>query len=364
MILTAGPKIGKNDVRYVTDAVKNGWNFHHSDYVHAFEEKFAKYLGVRYALTMPSGTSALHVSLALMGVGPGDEVIVPDFTYVACATAVAYTGAKVVLAEINAETWSLDPAKLESYITKKTKAIMPVHLYGNIADMDAIRKIAKKHTLFVVEDACEGLGSTLHDKQVGTLSDAAGFSFQGAKLLALGEGGMFVTNRKEWIERAKSLIYQGVSPTRQFWHNEKGFTYFMSNIQAALGVARLEEMKDLIARKRRIFHWYKERLGSIEGLGMNPERKGVYSSFWMSSIVLNRNFGVTRDELRKKLKAQLVDTRPFFFPISEFGIYGKPLLHPVSYHISHNGINLPSGVMLTEKTVDYVAKIVRNILGV
>ena len=366
LILTAGPKVGKRDVAYVTDAAKNGWNFERSKYIDLFESRFAKYLGVKYALTMPSGTSGLHLSLVLMGVGPGDEVIVPDFTYIACATAVRYTGAKPVLAEVNRETWSLDPNKLESYITKKTKAIMPVHLYGNLADMDAIRVIAKKHHLFLVEDACEGLGSTLQGKQAGAMSDAASFSFQGAKLLALGEGGMFVTSRKEWITRARSLIYQGISPTRQFWHNEIGFTYFMSNLQAALGVARLEDMKDLIARKRRIFGWYKNRLGDIEGLQLNPERRGVVSSFWMSSIVLDRDFGITRDQLRGKLKEAMIDTRPFFYPISEFGLYGKPLpkQHPVSYHLAHNGINLPSGVMLPEDTVDYIARTVRKILQV
>lgn len=366
MILTAGPKVGKNDVKYVTDAVKKGWNFDRSKYIDMFEEKFATYLGVKYALTMPSGTSALHLSLVLMGIGPGDEVIVPDFTYIACASSVAYTGATPVFAEVDRETWSLDSSKLESYITKKTKAIMPVHLYGNVADMDGIRAIARKHGLFVVEDACEGLGTTLDGKQLGSLSDAAGFSFQGAKLLALGEGGMFVTNKTSWMTRARSLIYQGISPTKQFWHKEMGFTYFLSNMQAALGVARLEEMSDLVARKKRIFGWYKKRLGDIEGLTLNPQRRGVHSSFWMSSIILDRDFGITRDRLRAELTNAMVDTRPFFYPISSFNIFGKPKpkKHPVSYHLAYNGINLPSGVMLTEEQVDYICSRVRKLLRV
>ena len=319
LILTAGPKIGKNDVKYVTDAVKNGWNFHHSDYIYRFEEAFAKYIGVKYALNMPHGTSALHIALVLMGVGPGDEVIVPDFTYVTCANVVHLVGAKPILVDVDRDTWSIDTKKVEQYITKKTKVIMPAHLYGNVADMDNIRRIAKKHKLFVLEDACEGLGSMLHGKQVGSLSDAAAFSFQGAKLVAIGEGGMLVSNNKKWIEQARSLVDNGINFSRQFWHNEIGYMYAMSNVQAALGLSRLEDIDDLIFRKRRIASWYKERLGNIKGIQLNPERRGVVSSFWMNSMVLDADFGMTRDELRRKLKENEIDTRQFFFPISEFG---------------------------------------------
>lgn len=367
VILTAGPKVTSRDVTYVTDAVRHGWNFHHSDYIYKFEEAFAKYVGAKYALTMPTGTSAMHLGLVLFGIGPTDEVIVPDFTYIACANVIHYTGAKPVLVEVDSATWSIDVTKVERYITKRTRAIMPVHLYGNAADMPAILKIAKKYNLFVLEDACEGLGCTLGEKVLGAWGDIGAFSFQGAKLLAIGEGGMFVTNRKDWIERARSLVDHGISTIRQFWHNEIGFMYPMNNISAALGLARLEDLADLIDRKRRIFSWYKERLGDIEGLSMNPERRELFSSYWMSSIILERNFDISRDELRKKLKEKCIDTRPFFFPISEFGLYTKKQLrqkHPVSYHLSHNGINLPSGVMLDEETVDYVAQTIRELLHV
>jgi perosamine synthetase len=364
MILTAGPKIGKNDVKYVTDAVKNGWNFHHSDYIKKFEDAFSKYIGVKYALSMPHGTSALHIALRLMGVGRGDEVIVPDFTYVTCANVVFQLGATPVLVDVDRETWSIDVSKVEKYITKRTKVIMPVDLYGNVADLEEIRKIAKKHKLFVLEDACEGLGSTLRGKQVGSTSDAAAYSFQGAKLVAIGEGGMLTTNRKDWIERARSLVDNGINPTRQFWHDEVGYMYCMSNIQAALGLARLEEIEDLIKRKRKIADWYRKRLFDIKGIQLNPERVGVKSSFWMNSIVLEKDFGITRDDVRKKLKQANIDTRPFFYPVSEFGIFGKPRSNPVAYHLAHNGINLPSGVMLTEIEVEYICKTLRSILGV
>lgn len=365
LILTAGPKISKNEVKYVTDAVKHGWNRHHSDYIYKFEEEFAKYLGVNYALTMPTGTSALHLALILFGVGPGDEVIVPDFTYVACSNVVHYTGATPVLVDIDRETWSIDVGKLEKYITKKTKAIMPVHLYGNFADMEGINRIARKHNLFVVEDACEALGCIWNGKHAGTLSHASAYSFQGAKLLAIGEGGMFVTNRKDWIEKARSLVDHGVSFKKQMWADEIGYMYPMNNISAALGLARLEELDELVARKRKINGWYRERLGNIDGLQFSPQRKGLDSSFWMNTIIMEKDFGITRDELRTKLKEALIDTRPVFYPISDFKFYKtKNIPTPVTHAISYKGVNLPSGVMLTEKEVDYVARMVRKILQV
>ncbi len=365
LILTAGPKISKNEVSYVTDAVKHGWNRHHSDYLFKFEEAFATYVGVKYALTMPTGTSALHVALLLFGVGPGDEVIVPDFTYVACSNVVHYTGATPIFVDVDRETWSIDATKLEKHITKRTKAIMPVHLYGNLADIEGINSIAKKHKLFVLEDACEALGCTWKGKHAGSLSHAAAFSFQGAKLLAIGEGGMFVTDRKDWIERARSLVDHGVSFKKQMWADEIGYMYPMNNVSAALGLARLEEIKDLVARKRKIFEWYKERLGNIEGLRLNPERKGLCSSFWMNTIILEKDFGISRDNLRKKLREAQVDTRPLFFPISDLGFYKtRKIPTPNAHNISYNGINLPSGVMLTEKEVDYVARMVRKFLHV
>src|SRR3989344_50168 len=365
LILTAGPANSRNEVKYVVDATMRGWNFHHSDYIVKFEKAFASYLGCKYALTMPTGTSALHLALVLFGVKAGDEVIIPDLTYVACANVIHYIGAKAVLAEVDRQTWSLDAEKLEKYITPKTRAIMPVHLYGNMADMGGIKRIAKKHHLRVLEDACEGLGCIYYGKPAGTLSDAAAFSFQGAKLLAIGEGGMFVTNKKDWYERARSLVDHGVSFKHQFWHNEIGFMYPMSNIQAALGLARLEEINWSIERKRRIFKWYYDRLHDIPGITLNPSRPGLHSSYWMSSLVLDKKFPLSRNQLRWKLREQKIDTRPFFYPISMFNLYGKRhKQHPVAYHLGLNGINLPSGVMLTEEKIDYVVRCLRQNLRV
>lgn len=372
MILTAGPKRSRHEVQYVTDAVKNGWNFHHSDYLKKFEAAFSKYLGVKYAVTMPTGTSALHLALVLFGVGPGNEVIVPDLTYIACANAIHYTGATPVFVDVDRITWSIDVTKLEKAITKRTKAIMPVHLYGNMADMPAIMKIAGKYKLPVIEDACEGLGCDLNGKPCGTHGDAAAFSFQGAKLISIGEGGMLTFNRRDWYERALSLVDHGVDFKRQFWHKEIGYMYPMSNIQAALGLARFEEIDDLVQRKRRIFGWYKERLGNIPGLSFNPERQGLESSYWMSSIVLENKFRLTRDQLRRELKKRSIDTRPFFYPQTAFGLYqtntsprqelSVSAPNSVSYCLSARGLNLPSGVLRTESEIDYVARTVRKLL--
>ncbi len=365
LILTAGPKISPHDLAYVKDAAKNGWNTHHSDYIAKFEKQFAEYLGVKYALAVSTGTSALHLGCVLAGLQPGDEVIVPDMTYVACSNAVHYCGATPVLVDIDKETWSIDVSKVETYITKKTKAIMPVHLYGNVADMDGILTIAKKHNLIVIEDACEGLGSTLNGKQLGSIGDCAAFSFQGAKMLAIGEGGMFVTNRKDWYQKALSLVDHGVDLQRQFWINDIGYMYPMSNIQAALGLSRLEDIDDLIARKKKIYTWYKERLDGIEGLSLNPERKGVSSSFWMTSITVDKSLHIDRDMMRKQLKDLLIDTRAFFYPISDFKLYKTPHIPtPQAHTVSYSSINLPSGVMLKEKEVDYIARMIRRVLKV
>jgi len=364
MILTAGPKRSRNEVKYVTDAVKNGWNFHHSDYINRFEESFAHFVGTKYALSMPTGTSALHLALHLFGVNPGDEVIIPDMTYIACANVIHYLGAKPVLVDIDRTTWSIDATRLEKYITKRTKAIMPVHLYGNAANMKDIIRIARKYGLPVLEDACEGLGCELYGKQLGSFGDAAAFSFQGAKLLAIGEGGMYVTDNRSWYERALSLVDHGVSFTKQFWANDIGYMYPMSNIQAALGLARLEDIKDNIQRKRQIFNWYKEGLQGVPGIELNPDQSNLRSSYWMSSILVSHTCKYSRDQIRTLLKKSHIDTRPFFYPISIFNIYkGPKIRNMISYDISLRGINLPSGVMLKKSEVQYVIRVIKSILA-
>ncbi len=360
MILTAGPSISEKEVEYVLDAVKNGWNQSWNKYIKEFEKRFAEYTGVKYAMATSSATGALHLSLLALGVKPGDEVILPDLCWVASASAVCYCGAKPVFADISRDTWCLDPVSMEKCITERTKAVIPVHSYGYPCDMNSINKIAKEHGLFVLEDAAPSVGSTYMGKKTGSLGDIAAFSFQGAKILVTGEGGMVVTDNENLYERALFLNGHGRDPNRQFWIKEVGYKYLMSNLQAALGLAQLERVDGFVEKKRRIFSWYHSRLSDIQGLRLVAERDGIKTNHWMTSVVLE-GFPGKRSELMIKLKEKGIDTRPFFYPNSGFQFFEKAD-NPVSYFVAENGINLPSGVNLTEEEVDYIAGNIRNIL--
>lgn len=363
-ILTAGPSITKKEEKYVLDAVKNGWNFHFNDYLRKFEKKMAGYVGVKHALATSSGTGALHLSLLAMGIGEGDEVILPEISAVASANVVTFTGAKPVFVDVEEDTWCIDPKSFKKAISRQTRAVMPVHLYGHPANMDEINKIAKEHNLFVLEDACPSLGANYKGKKTGSLGDMAAFSFQGAKIVVTGEGGMLLTNNSRLFEKAAHIANLGrVKEKGAFWHEIIGHKYAMSNLQAALGLAQLERIESLVSMKRKVFSWYKKRLDGIEGLSINIEREWAKNIFWMSSIVLKKKFRVTRDELMVKLHQRNIDTRPFFFPFSMLPPYKTRVNNPVAYNVALNGINLPSGVLLKEEQADYVAKTVLEILG-
>lgn len=364
IILTAGPSMSEKEIEYVTDAVRNGWNFEFDKYLKKFEEAFARYIGVKYAWTTSSGTGALHSALMALGVGKGDEVIVPEITFVASANVVRYVGATPVFVDVQKDTWCLDPDKLEKHITKHTKTIMPVHIYGHPVDMDPVNKIAKKHGLFVLEDACPSVGAEYKGKKTGALGDVAAFSFQGAKIMVTGEGGILVTDNSDVYEKAKYWGNNAKDNKKMFWHTDIGYMYRMSNLLAALGLGQLERIDEFIEKKRQIFQWYKERLGTVEGVLLNTEKKWAKNIFWMSSIVLDKDFGINRNDLIGKLKERLVDTRPFFYPVSMFPMYNTPKINnPVAYHVGLNGINLPSGVNLTEEQIDYIAQQVKDVLN-
>jgi len=363
-ILTAGPSITSKEIDYVLDAVKNGWNFHFNDYVEKFEQAFAKYLGVKHAMTTSSGTGALHLSLLAMGIGEGDEVILPEISAVASANVVTYVRAKPIFVDVEKDTWCIDPQSFRKAITKKTKAVMPVHIYGHPANMGEINKIAKESGLFVLEDACPSLGATFEGKKTGSLGDMAAFSFQGAKIVVTGEGGMLVTNNSKLFEKAAYIADLGRDRKRgSFWHTLIGYKYKMSNLQAALGLGQLERVESLIKRKRRIFEWYYKKLGSIEGLSMNTEKPWSRNVYWMSSIVIDRKLSITRDEFMKELKSRMIDTRPFFFPFSMLPMYKTNVDNPVAYHVGLKGVNLPSGVNLTKEEVDYISAQIIDILN-
>ena len=363
-ILTAGPSITNREIDYVVDAVTHGWNQNWNSYLVRFEQAFAKAIGTRFALSTSSCTGAMHLALLALGVGPGDEVIVPEISWVATASAVNYCGATPVFVDVEADTWCMDVASAEQAITPRTKVIVPVHLYGHPADMVAVTALARKHNLKVLEDAAPALGAKVNQKPVGGLSDVAAFSFQGAKILTTGEGGMLVTSDEAILERMRYLGDHGRDPKDSTKNTAVGFKYKMSNLQAALGLAQLERLEELVDKKRQIFDWYQERLSGLPGVQLNVQRPWAHSIYWMTSIVLAEGCGRLRDEVMATLKIAGIDSRPFFRPISSLPMYQNcKEQNPVAYEIASHGINLPSGHNLSEANVDYICGVVRESLS-
>lgn len=364
MILTAGPTISARETSYALDAARNGWNSQWSKYIKKFEQSFADYLGMKHALTTSSCTGALHLALLGLGVGPGDEVIVPDITWVATANAIVYAGATPVFVDVQPDSWCMDPKSLAAAVTERTKVIIPVHLYGHPAKMDEIMAIAAKYNLLVLEDGAPAIGAEFQGRKVGTFGNVAAFSFQGAKLAVTGEGGILVTNDTELYERIYSLWDQGRDLTRMFWINKTGWKYKMSNIQAALGLGQIERVDELIEAKRKIFGWYEEGLAGVRNITLNYEADWARSIYWMSSIVLDESAGITRDGLRDQLKTRNIDTRPVFPAISQYPVWPREQApQPTAKRIGDQGINLPSGHRLRREEVDYVCRTLREILG-
>jgi perosamine synthetase len=363
MILTAGPSISARETSYVIDAARNGWNNQWNSYIKRFENTFAEYIGVEHVLSTSSCTGALHIALAALGIGPGDEVIVPDITWVATANAVVYVGATPIFADVDADSWCLDPASFESLITERTKAVMPVHLYGHPAPMHKITKIARKYNLYIVEDAAPAIGAECHNSKVGTFGDFAAFSFQGAKLAVTGEGGILVTNNKELYAKAYALWDQGREPGT-FWIKQNGLKYKMSNVQAALGLGQMERVVELIAAKRRVFAWYAEGLQGVPHIKLNHELAWAQSIYWMSSILLDEKAGITRDQLREALKKRNIDTRPVFPAISQYPHWPKRQSpQPQAFRIGNQAINLPSGGCLKREQVEYVCRCIKELIA-
>ena len=364
LILTAGPSVSAKESFYSYDAALKGWNREWSKYLTKFERAFAEYIGVEYAMATSSCTGALQIALMALDIGPGDEVIVPDQTWVATANAVRYVGAIPIFADVEIDTWNIDSSSVEKLITNKTKAIMPVHMYGHPARMTNLMQLANKYDLKIVEDAAPAIGAEWQGKRCGSFGSFAGFSFQGAKLMVTGEGGMLVTNDKDLYQKAFKIWDQGRNPSRTFWIDEDGVKFKMSNIQAALGLAQLERVNELIEMKRRIFSWYEEGLDGVPHILLNKEVEGARSIYWMTSIRLEPSSLISRDNLIKELKARNVDTRPVFPAISQYPIWPlKQDPKPIAFLIGNQAINLPSGVCLTKEEVIYVAKQIREILG-
>jgi len=357
------PTITEKEIEYVMQAVKSGWVSSLGEFITKFEEEFAKFVGTQYALTVSNGTVGLHLALVSLGIKEGDEVIVPDLTFIATANAVKYTGATPVFADIDKETWCISFKDIERKITPRTKAIIPVHLYGHPADMDPIMEIAKKYNLYVIEDCAEAHGAEYKGKKVGSIGHCGVFSFYGNKIITTGEGGMITTNDEKLYERAKYLRDHAMNKEKRYWHTEIGYNYRMTNIQAALGLAQLERIEEIINRKRQIFEWYKDGLANLENIKLNPEKEWAKNVFWMVCLI-NENFDEEkRNNFMKKLKEKGIDTRPFFYPCSMMSMYKKDgFINPVSYEIYKKGINLPSSYNLTFEDVSYICRTIKEFI--
>jgi perosamine synthetase len=358
-IVITKPSITELEINYVTDAISHGWGAKCYEYIHRFEKKFADFLGVKYSLATSSCTGAIHLALMALGVKAGDEVIIPDITWIASVEPVLYIGAKPIMVDILPDTWCIDPSKIESVITPNTKAIIVVHLYGNLVDMDAVMRIADKYNIKVLEDAAEAFGSEINGKKAGSIGHAGVFSFHGTKTISTGEGGMMVTNDERVYQNSVILNDHGRDPKigKTFWMENYGYKYKISNLQAAMGCAQIERAQELIDKKREVFNWYKYELSEFPGI-LNPEYFGTKNSYWMPTLVMDDPFN--RDSLFLYLKNKNIDSRPFFYPLSSLPMFESKYGNSVSYSIYPRGINLPSHSELTRSDVAYVCKSLRD----
>ncbi len=360
----AGPSITDLEVAYIAEAARTGWHQDYLKYINLFEEKFGAHAGRKHALATSSGTGALHLAYAALGVGEGDEVIVPNITWIASIDPALHMGAVPVFADIEPDTWCLDPNDIERRITPRTKVILAVHLYGHMADMDAILRIAEKHGLKVLEDAAQAVGAVYHGRPAGSFGDVSAVSFTGTKTMVTGEGGMLLTNDAALYRRAAHLNDHCQDPEKRFWNEGLGYKYKMSNIEAACGLAQLERLGELIAKKRQIFSWYNDRLGAVPQLQLNSERAGTTNAYWMTTVIVDRGCGMEKAELMSRLAERGIQTRPFFYPLSELPPLKSDADTPVSTGLSPRAINLPSAHDLTEDDMDYVCSALLNILGI
>ncbi len=352
------PLLTGNEKKYVNECLDSTWISSKGKFITLFEENFAEFIGAKYAAAVPNGTIALHLALLTLGIGEGDEVIVPTLTYIASVNAIQYTGATPVFVDSVKDTWQIDTDDIKRKMSVRTKAIMPVHLYGNSCDMDEIINIAKENDLFIIEDCAEAIGTKYKNKHVGTFGDIAAFSFFGNKTITTGEGGMVVMNEKSLYEKCFHIKGQGLAKDREYWHDIIGYNYRMTNICAAIGLAQLENVEEVIEKKRNITSWYNKYLSGSPVI-TPAEETHIFNTYWMYNILVKEQ--EDRDKLRNHLKDKGVETRPMFFPIHLMKMYyNEGTKFPVAEDISLRGINLPSYPGLSESDVKSISQIIRD----
>lgn len=360
------PSITELEVAYATDAAKNGWGDKCYEYINKFEEKFREFTGAKYAIATSSCTGALHMGLAALGIGPGDEVILADTNWIASAAPITYVGAKPVFVDILPDTWCIDPDSVEAAITPRTKAIIAVHIYGNLCEMDKLLIIGEKYGIPIIEDAAEAIGSKWHGNHAGTLGKFGTFSFHGTKTLTTGEGGMFITNDADFYEKVLTLSNHGRArgQTKQFWPDMLGFKYKMSNIQAAIGYGQMERIHELVSGKRDIFNCYQQQLSGLSGLKMNPERANTVNGYWMPTVVFDKNSGITREKLQTVFAAENIDARVFFHPLSSLPMFEDQPANINAWDIPARAINLPSYHDMSPDQVETVSAVIKTLMNI
>ncbi len=357
------PTLGGNEAKYVLDCLQSNWISSAGKFIPVFEEKFAAECHSQHGVACANGTVALHLGLAALGIGPGDEVILPTFTMIATINAVAYTGATPVLVDSEPHTWNMDVAQLADKITPRTKVIIPVHTYGHPVDMDPLMELADKHGIFVMEDAAEAHGAEYKGRRAGGLGHAAGFSFYANKIITTGEGGMITTNDQKLADLCRNLRDHAFSSERHFWHKYMGFNYRMTNLQAAVGLAQTEQLDGFVQSRRQNAAMYNGLLKDIPGIVTPPEADHVKNVFWMYSILVKDEFGMTRDQLRAFLAREGIETRTFFIPMHLQPIYYndfKGQRYPVAEMLCERGFYLPSASSLTPSQISYVVEVVKQ----
>lgn len=355
-ISIASPVFNGNEKKYLNECIDTGWVSANGRFIDEFQSKFAEFCGVKYALACSNGTVTLHLALLALGIKEGDEVIMPTLTYIATANAVRYCGATPVFVDCERDTWNIDPDAIEKAITKRTKAIIPVHLYGLPCDMTKIMNISKKYNIPVIEDAAESHGAMWDGKKVGSFGAIGSFSFFGNKIITTGEGGMVVTNDKFLYDRMKLLRSQGVDPNKKYWHLEIAYNYRMTNMQAAVGLGQLEKIDWHLSQRMRIAKLYQKHLEKIKDyIEVQTIRETSTHSYWMYTIMLKDNVSKSRDEIMRLMEEHNIEMRPVFYPMNVMPPYFDADAHfPNSEKISSRGINLPTHALLTEEDIIFI----------
>jgi len=372
-ITSAGPSITEAEISLVSEAIREGWHEKMSWYIDQFVEEFSSYVGAKYCLPTAHCTDAIHLAMLALDIGPGDEVIVPDLTWVASASPVCHVGARPVFADVDRSSWCITAESIERCITPKTKAVVVVDLLGNVPEWPDIIDLCQKKGIYVVEDAAEGLGATYAGRQAGSFGVISLFSFNATKLIMSGQGGAFCTDDLKLYKKAKLLAHHGIDKEltgKYYWSNELGYNYNWTNIQAALALAQLRRIEELIRYKRDLFQLYKDSLQSISGLQLNSSGPNVESTYWITTAILDSSYGIDKEVMGEIFARSGVDLRPLFYPLSSMPSFQKYLttsnmnkLNSVSYELSKYGVCLPSGNNLTKSDVDKVCQLFHETLG-